>query len=193
MNARTLFAGLGLLGVAALPVAAQAGGPPPWAGVSQHARYHYVYYPAYEIYYAPASRYWYWREGGYWRHAYSLPGAYARIALDGIQITLGSSLPYHYHHHVVRYYPAPQYRAPAPWHYPGGHRYDHRDHDRDRQHRYGDGYRGPSGGPGHYRGPGHFESPGYGAQRREQRGDNRHGGGRDSRRNERHQGRRDGR
>jgi hypothetical protein len=193
MNLPSLFAGLALSGVAALPLAAQAGGPPPWAGVSHQARYHYIYYPAYEIYYAPHSRYWYWRDGGYWRHAYGLPASFARITLDGIQITLGSHLPYHYHHHVVRHYPAPHYRAPAPWRHPGAHGHGYRDRDRDhdrdhhrdhdRRHRYRDSARGPSGGPGHYRGPGHFES----------RGDRHHGGGRESRRDERHPGRRDGR
>jgi hypothetical protein len=195
MNLPSLFAGLALSGVAALPLAAEAGGPPPWAGVSHQARYHYIYYPAYEIYYAPHSRYWYWREGGYWRHAYGLPASFARITLDGIQITLGSHLPYHYHHHVVRHYPAPHYRAPAPWRHPGahGHGYRDRDHDHDRSHRYGHSPRGPSGGPGHYRGPGHFESHGPGSQRHERRGDRHHGGGRESRRDERHPGRRDGR
>lgn len=188
MNTRSLFAGLALAGASLLPLAAWAG-PPPWAGVTHGSRYHYVYYPAYEIYFAPATRYWYWREGAYWRHAYHLPGSYARITLDGFHITLGSSRPYHHHHEVARYYPAPRPYPGHSHHAPARPRWS--DDDARRPHRWEDRpARAPDGGPGHFRGPGHFEPRGQGAPRHEQRGDSRHHERRDA---GRRQGPRDGR
>lgn len=80
--------------------------PPPWAPAhGQRAKHHYVYYPSAEVYYAPATRMWFWLGGNGWQAGVSLPVAlqgYARTG--GINIDLDVDRPYLRNDYVVRRY-----------------------------------------------------------------------------------------
>ncbi len=129
-----------LVGTAA-SVAAYAG-PPPWAPAHGHhgkhvvkREYHYVYYPARQVYYAPASRGWFWMSGGNWQFGLTLPAQYRPYTNGGVQVTLHSSRPYLHHAHVEQ-------RYGRPW------RDKHRAHDRHHRH---DDRRGRNEHRGHHR------------------------------------------
>jgi hypothetical protein len=85
-----------LLGLA-LAVPAHAS-PPPWAPAhgyraKQVPEYPYVYYPAQQVYYAPASGTWFWMNGGNWQVGVNLPVQYHAHIGNGVSVALHSSRP----------------------------------------------------------------------------------------------------
>lgn len=91
--------------VSALPVAPALADPPPWAPAhGLRAKQHrYVYYPEYQVYYAPETRLWFWFGGGQWRAGASLPAGLVGAA-PGISLVLDTGHPYERHDYVVQQY-----------------------------------------------------------------------------------------
>lgn len=89
----------------ALPSPAVAD-PPPWApAYGYRAKQHrYVYYPAYEVYYAPETQLWFWLDGGRWRVGASLPTGVVVAGVPGVSVVLGAERPYREHAYVVERY-----------------------------------------------------------------------------------------
>ncbi len=89
----------------------------------------YMYYPGSEVYYSPAHRYYYYRDGGAWVHRPEPPRAWVR---DSVSVNV------HLHDAPERNHPAIVKQYPHNWHAPDkdhdGHdaRHDRDDHDRDR-------------------------------------------------------------
>lgn len=134
-----LLAALALAG-ADLPAQAD---PPPWApahGRRAHEaievrpvvrEYSYIYYPAYQVYYAPQQQMWFWMNGGNWQFGASLPLAYARYsyATGGVSVMLHSDRPYVEHAYVEQTYGRPwrekhRHADHGDWHHE---RHGHRD------------------------------------------------------------------
>jgi len=86
----------------------------------QKGHHHYVYYGDHDIYFAPETKTYYWRDGEAWRSGIELPPAdRAYITTGGVQIDLDTDKPYERHEWVVK-------------HYKNGHRVrDDDDHDHD--------------------------------------------------------------
>lgn len=80
--------------------------PPPWAPAhGWRAKHQYVYYPSAEVYYAPASRMWFWLGGNGWQAGVSLPGALqGYVQAGGVSISLDVDRPYLQNDYVVRRY-----------------------------------------------------------------------------------------
>ncbi|QDZ26718.1 hypothetical protein [Noviherbaspirillum sp. UKPF54] len=117
--------------------------PPPWAPA--HGRrakemqpevvevrpvvrqYNYIYYPAYQVYYAPDSQMWFWMSGGNWQFGMNLPVQYSRYSYagGGVTVMLNSDRPFVEHAYVERTYG-------RPWREKHGHREDHDRRDDDR-------------------------------------------------------------
>lgn len=89
--------------LAATPVMAD---PPPWAPAhGWRAKHQYVYYPSAEVYYAPATRMWFWLGGNGWQVGASLPGALqGYVQAGGVNISLDVDRPYLQNDYVVRRY-----------------------------------------------------------------------------------------
>jgi hypothetical protein len=131
------FAGLG----ASLPAQAD---PPSWAPAHGYRakqpvhEYRYVYYPAQQIYFAPATQTWFWLNGGTWQFGINLPAQYrGYVTTDGVPVVLDTGRPYTRHAYVEEHYGRPwreQHRHPAPRHDRDG----HRDAPRDRDHGHDD-------------------------------------------------------
>lgn len=141
MNKRLIgWTALALLGgwLAASPALAD---PPPWAPAHGYRakQYRYIYYPQYEVYYAPETRLWFWLDGGRWRFGAALPAYLPLVGVPGVSIILGSDRPYYEHPLVIEHYGrGDRYR---------GERYEW--HDRDRgERRWHEGDRGGRGGWG---------------------------------------------
>jgi hypothetical protein len=125
---------------AALPAQAD---PPPWAPAhgqraKQQREYQYVYYPARQVYYAPAERTWFWMNGGAWQFGVSLPSQFQGTISSGVPVVLHSDRPY-VEHVVV------EERVGRPWrekHKGKGKNkeknkdkhHDHEDHDDHHEH-----------------------------------------------------------
>lgn len=109
----------------ALPVAPALADPPPWAPAHGYRakQYRYVYYPEYQVYYAPESRLWFWFGGDQWRTGVSLPAGMVVGAVPGVSLVLDTGRPYERHDYVV------ERHGRGDW---GEHRkhHEHR-HDRD--------------------------------------------------------------
>lgn len=61
-------------------------------------KHHYVYYGDHEIYFAPESKVYYWRENGTWRSGAELPVASrAYVRTGGVEFDLESDHPYERH------------------------------------------------------------------------------------------------
>lgn len=88
---------------AAAPVLAD---PPPWAPAhGWRAKHQYVYYPSAEVYYAPASRMWFWLGGSGWQAGVNLPLALqGYVNVGGVNISLDVDRPYLQNEYVVRRY-----------------------------------------------------------------------------------------
>lgn len=89
----------------ALPMAASAD-PPPWAPAHGYRakQYRYVYYPRYEVYYAPETHVWFWLDGGRWRVGASLPSGIVIAGVPGVSVVLEAERPYEEHAYVVEHY-----------------------------------------------------------------------------------------
>lgn len=110
------------------------------------ADHRYIYYPAHEIYYEPASSQWFWPDGGNWRSGSGLPVYYQQYTRGGITIDLDADRPYYRHDDVVkRYGRGPRviqrYQRPQPTvverHYydePRGRKHKHKHHKRKHKH-----------------------------------------------------------
>lgn len=133
-----LLAGAGVFISLAAGMPAQAD-PPSWAPAhgyrakqAEVREYNYVYYPAQQVYYAPATQSWFWLNGGNWQVGVNLPVQYrGYVSTGGVPVVLHSSRPYTEHVYVEEHYGRPWREK---------HHYD-RDHDRhwDRDHdRHGD-------------------------------------------------------
>lgn len=86
--------------------------PPPWAPAHGHRakqqrEYQYVYYPARQVYYAPATQTWFWLSGGNWQVGVNLPQQYRAYTTDGVQVVLQSGRPYVEHVYVEEHYGRP--------------------------------------------------------------------------------------
>lgn len=111
---------------ASLPSAPVLADPPPWAPAHGYRakQYRYVYYPAYEVYYAPETQLWFWLDGGRWRTGVSLPAGVVVGGVPGVSIVLDTGRPYEEHAYVVEHYGRRDRHGEHERHY-------HRDHDDD--------------------------------------------------------------
>lgn len=91
--------------VSALPAAPAFADPPPWAPANGHRakQYRYVYYPEYQVYYAPETRLWFWFGGDQWRAGASLPAGMVGVG-PGVSLVLDTGYPYERHGYVVEQY-----------------------------------------------------------------------------------------
>lgn len=95
-----------LAAASALPVVPALADPPPWAPAhGQRAKqYRYVYYPDYQVYYAPETRMWFWLGGGQWRAGVSLPTGIAVGGVPSVSLVLDTGVPYERHDYVIQQY-----------------------------------------------------------------------------------------
>ncbi len=93
-----------LAGLVALPSAASAD-PPPWAPAHGYrAKQHrYIYYPRYDVYYAPETRLWFWLDGEHWRVSAGLPGDIV-VSGPGVAVVLSTERPYEENTYIVEHY-----------------------------------------------------------------------------------------
>lgn len=101
---------LPLLILVAVPAVALAE-PPPWAPAHGYrAKHRYVYYPRYDVYYAPERALWFWLDGGRWRAGAYLPGNFVVAGVPGVTVYLGTLRPYEDNAFVVEHYGRRYYR-----------------------------------------------------------------------------------
>lgn len=113
--------------------------PPPWAPAhgyraKQAHEYQYVYYPAQQVYYAPASQTWFWLNGGNWQVGVNLPGRIQLHASSGVPVVLHSDRPYVEHVYVEQYYGRPwreEHEGEHDGNHGNRHGHGHGDHDDD--------------------------------------------------------------
>lgn len=122
-NIHKLLLAVGIALTTALPSAPALADPPPWAPAHGYRakQYRYVYYPAYQVYYAPRTQLWFWLDGGRWRTGVSLPVGLALGGVPGVSVVLDTGRPYERHAYVVERY---GYRD-----HPDRHRHRHHRHD----------------------------------------------------------------
>jgi hypothetical protein len=72
----------------------------------EHAgKHHYVYYADHEIYYAPDTKVYYWRNGNAWESGTMLPEAdRSYVTSGGYPIDLDTEHPYERHEWVIKHY-----------------------------------------------------------------------------------------
>lgn len=113
--------------------------PPSWAPAHGHRAkhaYHYLYYPAYPIYYAPDRHLWFWLNDGHWSFGITLPLYLRHHVHSGVSLYYDAPYPYVYHSRTIVRYPPPQhvyhhyYRPPS--HH--GHHFDRRRPHHDGRH-----------------------------------------------------------
>lgn len=86
---------------AALPTTAQAD----TTVTVEHAKHHYVYYADHQIYFAPETKVYYWRDGDRWVSGVELPEpSRAYVTTGGFQIDLDTDKPYERHEWVLSHY-----------------------------------------------------------------------------------------
>lgn len=105
-NCSKLLLCAALAAASALPAVPAFADPPPWAPAhGQRAKqYRYVYYPDYQVYYAPETRMWFWLGGGQWRAGVSLPTGIAVGGVPSVSLVLDTGVPYEQHDYVVQQY-----------------------------------------------------------------------------------------
>ena len=65
-------------------------------------KHHYVYYGDHQIYFAPETKVYYWREGTTWRSGAELPvEARAYVRTGGVEFDLDTERPYERHDWVI--------------------------------------------------------------------------------------------
>lgn len=124
LPSRVLLAAMAAVSaLAAAPVWAD---PPPWAPAHGYrAKQHrYIYYPAYQVYYAPETSLWFWFGGGQWRTGVNLPTGIVLSGVPGVSVVLDTGYPYQQHDYVVERY--------------GGDWGGHGRHERHHRHRHHD-------------------------------------------------------
>lgn len=137
-----LLAGAGVFISLAASMPAQAD-PPSWAPAHGYRakqatvrEYKYVYYPAQQVYYAPATHSWFWLNGGNWQVGVNLPVQFrGYVSSGGVPVALHSSRPYTEHVYVEE-------RYGRPWREKHHHRHGHADRgwDHDRHHGHDRGH-----------------------------------------------------
>src|SRR5664279_1020945 len=71
----------------------------------QKGHHRYVYYGDHDIYFAPESKTYYWREGDAWRSGVELPQANREyITSGGVNIELDTERPYERNEWVIQHY-----------------------------------------------------------------------------------------
>lgn len=71
----------------------------------EHGKHHYVYYADHQIYYAPDTKVYYWRNGDRWTSGNELPPEdRAYVTTGGFQIDLDTDKPYERHEWVLSHY-----------------------------------------------------------------------------------------
>lgn len=71
----------------------------------EHGKHHYVYYADHQIYYAPDTKVYYWRNGDRWVSGADLPQEdRAYVTTGGFQIDLDTDKPYERHEWVLSHY-----------------------------------------------------------------------------------------
>jgi hypothetical protein len=69
------------------------------------SKHHYVYYGDHDIYFAPETKTYYWREGNDWRSGNDLPvESRTYIKTGGVNVDLDTERPYEKHEWVVEHY-----------------------------------------------------------------------------------------
>jgi len=108
MNMRHSFITLTVLAIgfaAALPTLAQETTETTTVTTVQKGHHRYVYYGDHDIYFAPESKTYYWREGTEWRSGNELPQASRTyITTGGVDIDLDTERPYERNEWVVKHY-----------------------------------------------------------------------------------------
>ena len=95
------------LALATLPVLAQEqpGTETTTTTTTVVKKHNYVYYGDHDIYFAPETKTYYWREGSDWRSGTELPAeSRAYITKGGVTIQLDTERPYEKHEWVVAHY-----------------------------------------------------------------------------------------
>ncbi|MBA8889037.1 asparagine N-glycosylation enzyme membrane subunit Stt3 [Dokdonella fugitiva] len=73
--------------------------------VVKKGHHRYVYYGDHDIYFAPETKVYYWREGDDWRSANELPETYRTyITRGGVNIELDTEKPYEKNEWVIAHY-----------------------------------------------------------------------------------------
>jgi hypothetical protein len=68
-------------------------------------KHHYMYYPDHQIYFAPDTKTYYWRDGEKWESGVTLPEAdRAYVTSGGVSIDLDVDRPYEKHEWVLKHY-----------------------------------------------------------------------------------------
>jgi hypothetical protein len=136
MHRRPLF----LLAFAGLAIAAEPAfaDPPPWAPAhgrraKEEREYRYVYYPAQQVYYAPAQQTWFWMNGGNWQFGLNLPNQFHVAANAGVPVMLQSPQPYVQHVYVEE-------RYGRPWREKHNEKHHHKEKHEKKHHRDHDGH-----------------------------------------------------
>lgn len=91
---------------AALPAIAQADQTTTQTTVTvQKGQHHYVYYGDHDIYFAPETKTYYWRQDGSWKSGEELPVASRTyITNGGMDIDLDTAIPYERNELVIKRY-----------------------------------------------------------------------------------------
>ncbi len=127
MTALLLAGGLASSGIAQATPPAHA---PAHGHRAKHVVHHhkYVYYPAQQVYYAPAQGVWFWLTGGNWQVGANLPMRYNGYRqYQGVPVTLDTSRPWIKHVYVEKHYGRPWREKHRHVHH---HKHRHH-HDRD--------------------------------------------------------------
>ena len=73
--------------------------------VEKTGKHHYVYYADHQIYFAPETKTYYWREGDAWRSGVELPPSDREyITTGGVNIELDTERPYERNEWVIQHY-----------------------------------------------------------------------------------------
>ncbi|MGH8446662.1 MAG: hypothetical protein ACREVL_15425 [Solimonas sp.] len=64
-------------------------------------RYHYVYYPEKQVYYAPDKQMWFWLDGSEWASGAALPLIYQQYTRRGVNVYVDAERPYDEHQRVI--------------------------------------------------------------------------------------------
>lgn len=74
-------------------------------------KHHYVYYDAHQIYFAPETKVYYWREGDAWRSGVELPPIDRQyVRTGGVEVDLDTDRPYERHDWVIAHMHHPKDR-----------------------------------------------------------------------------------
>lgn len=99
---------LGFLGLSLGLANTSYADPPPWAPAHgyrakhhkhkhKHTVYHYHYYPAYEVYYNPVRRQYFWLDGGAWKVGVKLPSWIQIGSASPVLVDIDDERPYVQH------------------------------------------------------------------------------------------------